>query len=64
MISLPNRWLGSGRHVKHDLWCEAVYSRSQGAGGGLVVAYAEKASLMGSQFDSKQCIEQFVTPLS
>ena len=25
---------------------------------------AEKASLLGSQFDSKQCREQFVTPLS
>ena len=24
----------------------------------------EKASLLGSQFDSKQCREQFVTPLS
>ena len=33
-------------------------------GGGLVVAPAEKASLMGSQFDSKQCSEQFVTPSS
>ena len=32
--------------------------------GGLVVAPAEKASLCGSQFDSKQCHEQFVTPLS
>ena len=35
-----------------------------GPGGGLVVAAAEKASLLGSQFDSKQCCEQFVTPLS
>ena len=33
-------------------------------GGGLVVAPAEKASLLGSQFDSKQCREQFVTLLS
>ena len=32
--------------------------------GGLVVAPAEKASLMSSQFDSKQCREQFVKPLS
>ena len=32
--------------------------------GGLVVAPAEKTSLLGSQFDSKQCREQFVTPLS
>ena len=33
-------------------------------GGGLVVAAAaaEKASLLGSQFDSKQCREQFLTP--
>ena len=31
---------------------------------GLVVAPAEKASLLGSQFDSKQCREQFVTSLS
>ena len=28
------------------------------------MAPAEKASLLGSQFDSKQCCEQFVTPLS
>ena len=35
----------------------------RGPGGGLVVAPAEKVSLMGSQFDSKQCREQFVTPL-
>ena len=33
-------------------------------GGGLEVAPAEKASLLGSQFDSKQCREQFVSPLS
>ena len=35
-----------------------------GGQGGLLVAPAEKASLLGSQFDSKQCLEQFVTPLS
>ena len=35
-----------------------------GPGGGLVVALAEKASLLGSQFDSKQCRQQFVNPLS
>ena len=29
-----------------------------------MVAPAEKASLLGSQFDSKQCREQFVTFLS
>ena len=29
-----------------------------------MVAPAEKASLLGSQFDSKQCREKFVTPLS
>ena len=33
-------------------------------GGSLVVAPAEKALLLGSQFDSKQCHEQFVTYLS
>ena len=32
--------------------------------GGLVVAPAEKPSLPGYQFDSKQCLEQFITPLS
>ena len=32
-------------------------------GCGLVVAPTEKASLIGSQFDSKQCREQFVTLL-
>ena len=31
---------------------------------GLVVAPAEKASLLGSQFDSKQCREQSVTRLT
>ena len=36
----------------------------RGAEGGLVVAHAEKASLLGSQFDSKQCREQFVVPWS
>ena len=37
-----------------------------GPGGGLVVAPAEKASLLGSLFDSKQIgsREQFATPLS
>ena len=29
-----------------------------------MVAPAEKASLLGSQFDSKQCREQLVTPVS
>ena len=29
-----------------------------------MVAPAEKVSLLGSQFDSKQCREQFITPLS
>ena len=36
----------------------------RGLGGGLVVAPAEKASLLSSQFDIKQCREQFVTHLS
>ena len=36
----------------------------EGNGGGLVLAPDEKASLLGSQFDSKQWHEQFVTPLS
>ena len=36
----------------------------RGPGGGLVVAADEKASLLGSQFDSKQCRKQFVTALS
>ena len=36
----------------------------RGPGGGLVIAPAEKASLLGSQFDSKECREQFVRPLS
>ena len=35
----------------------------RGHGGGLLVALAEKASLLGSQFDSKQCCEQFIIPL-
>ena len=33
-------------------------------GCGLVVAPAEKDSLLSSQFDSKQCREHFVSPLS
>ena len=36
----------------------------RGPGGGLAVPPAEKATLLGSQFDIKQCREQFVTPLS
>ena len=36
----------------------------RGSGGGLVVAPAEKASLLGCQFASKQCREQLVKPLS
>ena len=36
----------------------------RGPGGGLVVAPAEKASLLCSQFDSSSCHEQFITPLS
>ena len=36
----------------------------RGPGGSLVVAPAEKASLLGSQFDSKHCLVEFVTPLS
>ena len=35
-----------------------------GPGGGLVVAPAKTASLLGSQFDSKQRCEQFATTLS
>ena len=35
-----------------------------GLGGGLLVAPAEKASLLGSQLDSKKCGDQFLTPLS
>ena len=35
----------------------------RGPGGGLVVAPDEKTSLLGTQFDSKHCREQFVTPL-
>ena len=36
----------------------------RGPGGALVVSPAEKASLLGTLFDSKQCHEQFVTRLS
>ena len=36
----------------------------RGPRGYLVMAPAEKASLLGSRFHSKQCPEQFVTPLS
>ena len=36
----------------------------RGPEGGLVVAPAEKASLLSSPSDRKQCREQFVTPLS
>ena len=39
-------------------------SALRGPVGCLVVAIAENASVLGSQFDSKQCREQFVTPLS
>ena len=36
----------------------------RGTGGCLVEAPSEKASLIGSQFDSKLCHKQFVIPLS
>ena len=36
----------------------------RGPVGGLEVAPAEKASLLGSQFDNKQCLEQLVSPSS
>ena len=39
-------------------------SALMGPGVGLVVAPVEKDSLLGSQFDSKQCREQIVTPLT
>ena len=54
------------KHLRLVLWYEAIYSALRGPWSGLVVAPAEKASLlhMGSQFDSKQCGEQFITPLS
>ena len=35
-----------------------------GPGCGLVVTPVEKGSLLASQFDSKHCREQFITPLS
>ena len=47
-----------------DIWCETFHSCSQGLGDCLGVAPAEKASLLGSQFDSKQCRVKFVIPLS
>ena len=49
---------GSIFSVKHSILALG------GPGGGLVVAPAEKSSFLGSQFDSKQCREQFVTLLS
>ena len=49
---------GSIFSVKHSI------PALKGSGGSLVVASAEKASLLESQSDSKQCHEQFVTPLS
>ena len=36
----------------------------RGSRGGLMVDPADKASLLSSQFDSKQCREQLVTPMS
>ena len=46
-----------------DLWCEAVYSCSQGArrwfGGGC----CRKSLTPGLSVNSKQCREQFITPL-
>ena len=46
-----------------DLFVKPSIPALRGPRVGLVVA-AEKASLLGSQFDSKQCCEQFVSPLS
>ena len=47
-----------------DICCGTFYFCSQRARRWFEVATAEKASLLVSQFDSKQCREQFVTPLS
>ena len=59
--------------ARESLWCETLQGSIfgvkpfipalRGPGGGLVVAPAEKASLLGSQFDSKQCSEQSFTHL-
>ena len=38
------------------LWCETFYSCSQEPGGGLVVAPAEKTSLLGSKFDRNSVV--------
>ena len=45
-------------------WEKQSIPALSGPGGGLVVASAEKVSLLGSHFDSKLCREQFITPLS
>ena len=46
--------------LKGSIFGVKPISALRGPGGGLVVAPAEKASLLGSQFNSKQCREQFV----
>ena len=45
-------------------WCETSIHALGGPGGGLLVAPAVKASLLGSQLDSKQSREQFVALLN
>ena len=56
-----------GDTERADLCCVGVkpsIPALRGPGGGLVVAPAEKASILGSQFNSKQYSEQFDTRLS
>ena len=63
--STPPVYISGVRHSKaRSLMWNLLFRLSVGPVGVLVVAPAEKGSLLGSQFDRKQCREQFVTPLS
>ena len=57
-----HKWLETLKGSIFGVNCSIPALRRPGSG--LLVSPAEKASLMGSQFDSELCREQFVTPLS
>ena len=58
--------ISGGRHwkIRSKTGVKSSIPAVRGPGGGLVVAPAEKASLLSSLFDRKHCCEEFVTTLS
>ena len=57
--STPSVHISGGRHLGSIFAVKQSILALRGPGGGLLVTPAEKASLQGSQFDSKQCRGSF-----